>query len=168
MVNRSVAPRLFCVVAAHTSRSSCYSSIVRRNGGRLCGDATCRGISGPRCAKSASRLRRRIILRGLFFARRACLTVWRCKSSSNLMEVKDSEAQRRHREVGSEGSAEQNRDLTYRNRIRGHANRANWQRTVKPISIKGSWGKSGRCAGKTVKLTSGGLHRVRNSGLRGL
>jgi len=84
------------------------------------------------------------------------------------MEVKGSEAQRRHREVGSKGSAEQNRDLTYRNRIRGHAGRANWHEAVKPISIKGPWGKSGRCAGKMVKLTSGGLYCVRDSGLRGL
>ena len=90
---------------------------------------------------------------------RACLTVWRCKSSPNLMEVKDSEAQERRREVGSEGSAEQNRDLTYRNRIGGHAGRASWQRTAKPISIKRPWGKSGRCAGKAVKLNSGDLHR---------
>ena len=97
---------------------------------------------------------------------RACLTVWRCKSSPNLMEVKGSEAQGRHREVGSEGSAEQNRDLTYRNRIRGQAGRASGQRTAKPISIKGPEGKSGRCAGKTVKLTSGDLRRVRDSGLR--
>ena len=61
---------------------------------------------------------------------------------------------------------EQNRDLTYRNRIGGHADRANRHETTKPISIKGPWGKSGRCAGKTVKLTSGGLLRVRDSGLR--
>jgi len=94
------------------------------------------------------------------------LTVWRCKSSPNLMEVKGSEAQRRHREVRSEGRAEQNRDLTYRNRIRGQAVRASRQKATKPLSIKGPQGKSGRCAGKTVKLTSGGLPRVRDSGLR--
>jgi len=34
-----------------------------------------------------------------------------------------SEAQGRHREVGSEGSVEQNRDLTSRNRIRGRRTR---------------------------------------------
>ena len=97
---------------------------------------------------------------------RACLTVWRCKSSPNLMEVKGSEVQGRRREASSKGSTEQNRDLTYRNRIGGHTDRANWQRTAKPISIKGPWGKFGRCAGKTVRLTSGDLHRVRDSGLR--
>ena len=36
---------------------------------------------------------------------------------SNLMEVKDSEAQGRNREGLSEGSAEQRRELTNRNRI---------------------------------------------------
>ena len=81
------------------------------------------------------------------------------------MEVKGSEAQGRRREASSEGSAEQNRDLTYRNRIGGHTARANWHETAKPISIKGAWGKFGRCAGKAVKLTSGDLHRVRDSGL---
>lgn len=38
---------------------------------------------------------------------------------SNLMEVKDSKAQGPYCEVGSEGSAEQMHELTYRNRIRG-------------------------------------------------
>jgi hypothetical protein len=82
------------------------------------------------------------------------------------MEVKGSEVQGRRREASSKGSTEQNRDLTYRNRIGGHTDRASWQRTAKPISIKGPWGKFGRCAGKTVKLTSGDLHCVRDSGLR--
>jgi hypothetical protein len=82
------------------------------------------------------------------------------------MEVKGSEAQGRRREASSEGSAEQNRDLTYRNRIGGHADRASRHKATKPISIKGPWGKSGRCAGKAVKLTSGGLHRVWDSRLR--
>ena len=67
------------------------------------------------------------------------------------MEVKGSEAQRRHREVGSEGSAEQNRDLTYKNRIGGHTDRTNWREAVKSISVKRPWGKSGRCAG--ISLT---------------
>ena len=69
------------------------------------------------------------------------------------MEVKGSEAQRRHREVGSEGRAEQNRDLTYRNRIGGQAGRASRHETMKPISIKGPQGKSGRCAGRRSNLT---------------
>ena len=92
------------------------------------------------------------------------MTVWRRKSSPNLMEVNGSEAQRRHREMGSEGRAEQNRDLTYRNRIRGQAGRASRHKAAKPISIEGPQGKSGRGAGKTVKRSSGGLPRVRESG----
>jgi hypothetical protein len=78
------------------------------------------------------------------------------------MEVKGSEAQRRHHEVGSEGRAEQIRNLTYRNRIGGHTDRASWHKAAKPISIKGPWGKSGMCAGKAVRLTSGDLPRVRS------
>ena len=83
------------------------------------------------------------------------------------MEVKGSEAQGRRRETSSEGSAEQNRDLTYRNRIGGHTDRTSWHKAAKSISIKGPWGKFGRCAAKAVKLTSGDLPRVRDSGLRG-
>ena len=51
--------------------------------------------------------------------RRACLFAWRCKSSPNLMEVKGSKPQGRHREVGSEGSGEQTRGSMDKNRIRG-------------------------------------------------
>jgi hypothetical protein len=61
---------------------------------------------------------------------------------------------------------EQNRDLTYRNRIGGHTDRASRPGMTKPVSIKGPWGKFGRGAGKTVKLTSGDLHRVQDFGLR--
>jgi hypothetical protein len=82
------------------------------------------------------------------------------------MEVKGSEAQGRRREASSEGSAEQNRDLTYRNRIGGHADRASRHETTKPLSIKGPRGKFGRCAGKAVKLNSGDLPRVWDSRLR--
>ena len=39
--------------------------------------------------------------------RRACSAANGCKSRPNLMEVKGSEAQGRHREVRSEGSVEQ-------------------------------------------------------------
>jgi len=45
--------------------------------------------------------------RGLSVVRRACSAASGCKSRPNLMEVKGSEAQGRHREVGSEGSVEQ-------------------------------------------------------------
>jgi len=43
----------------------------------------------------------------VMLGRRACALTWRCKSSPNVMEVKGSEPQGRHREVGSEGSGEQ-------------------------------------------------------------
>jgi hypothetical protein len=82
------------------------------------------------------------------------------------MEVKGSEAQGRRREAMSEESVEQNRDLMYKNRIGGQAGRTSRQETTKSISIKGPQGKFGRSAGKTVKLTSGGLLRVWDSRLR--
>ena len=37
---------------------------------------------------------------------------------------------------------------------------------MKSISTKGHDCKSGRCAGKAVELTPGGLHRVSETGLR--
>jgi hypothetical protein len=86
--------------------------------------------------------------------------------SSNLMEVKDSEAQGRHREVLSEGSVEQRREPTNRNRIRGIPSRASGQMTDKPISIKGSGCKSSGCALKAVELTPGGLAGVSKRRLR--
>jgi hypothetical protein len=43
----------------------------------------------------------------LFLVRRACSAASGWKSRPNLMEVKGSEAQGRHGEVGSEGSVEQ-------------------------------------------------------------
>ena len=45
------------------------------------------------------------------------LNSWRWKSSLNLMEVKSSKAQGRHREVWSRGSVEQKREPMYKNRI---------------------------------------------------
>ncbi len=83
------------------------------------------------------------------------------------MEVKGSEAQGRHREVGSEGSVEQTREPMDKNRIRGIRRRASGHMTAKPISIKGAGCKFGGCARKAVELTSGGLVRV-PLGLRGL
>ena len=71
-----------------------------------------------------------------------------------------SEGQGRHREVVSEGSPEQSRDLTNRNRIRGSQGRTSRQGPTKSISIKGSGCRSGRCAAKAVELTPGGLRRV--------
>jgi hypothetical protein len=71
-----------------------------------------------------------------------------------------SEGQGRHREVESEGSLEQSRDLTNRNRIGGSQGRTSGQTATKSISIKGSGCRSGRCAVKAVELTPGGLRRV--------
>jgi hypothetical protein len=59
--------------------------------------------------------------------------------------------------VASEGSVEQNRDLTNRNRIRGMLGRTSGQLVAKSISIKGQDCRSGRCAGKAPGLTWGGL-----------
>ena len=53
-----------------------------------------------------------------------------------------------------------------KNRIRGIRHRANWQMTVKPISIKDAGCKFGGCALKVVELTSGDLWRVVKSRLR--
>lgn len=68
--------------------------------------------------------------------------------------------------MASEGSVEQNRDLTNRNRIRGILGRTSGPLTAKSISIKGQGCRSGRCAGKATELTWGGLHRVPSSELR--
>ena len=59
----------------------------------------------------------------------------------------------------SEGSVEQNRDLTNRNRVIGTPGRTSNRLLAKSISIKDLVCRSGRCAVKAVKLTSGGLHR---------
>ena len=76
--------------------------------------------------------------------------------------------QGRCREASSEGSMEQTRDLTYRNRIGGTKGGPGESAPDDEAPIhRGTAGfKSGRCAGKAVRLTSGDLHRVRNSGLR--
>jgi hypothetical protein len=79
---------------------------------------------------------------------------------SNLMEVKESEAQGRRREAVFEGSVERMREPTNRNRIRGSRGRTSWHESAKSASIKGRGCKSGGCAQKSVKLTSGDLCRV--------
>ena len=66
----------------------------------------------------------------------------------------------RRREAGSEGSVEQNRDLTNRNRVLGSSGRTRVQLATKSISIKGRGCRSGRCAGKAIELTWGGLRGV--------
>src|SRR5204862_5292781 len=74
--------------------------------------------------------------------------------------------QGRHREMACEGSAEQNRDLTNRNRISGILGRTSGRLTAKSRSIKDQGCRSGRCAGKAIELTWGGMRRVPSSELR--
>jgi hypothetical protein len=62
--------------------------------------------------------------------------------------------------MASEGSAEQNRGLTNRNRISGIPGRTSGRLIAKSISIKGQGCRSGRRAGKAIELTWGGLRRV--------
>jgi len=76
------------------------------------------------------------------------------------MEVKESEAQGRRREAGSEGSVERKREPMNKNRIRGCPGRTSQQVMTKSTSIKGQGRKFGGCAWKIVRLTSGGLCRV--------
>ena len=68
--------------------------------------------------------------------------------------------------MGSEGSVEQHRDLTNRNRISGIPGRTSGRLIAKSISIKGQGCRSGRRAGKAIELTWGGLRRVPISELR--
>ena len=80
----------------------------------------------------------------------------------NLVEVKGSEAQGRHREVGSEGSVEQSCEPTNRNWIVRRQGRTSWREATKSISIKGRQRKSSGCALKVSvgnQLTPGGLYR---------
>ena len=53
-----------------------------------------------------------------------------------------------------------------KNRIRGIRRVANWQVTVKPISIKSAGCKFGGCARKAVRLTLGDLLVVAKTQLR--
>jgi hypothetical protein len=79
------------------------------------------------------------------------------------MEVKGSEAQGRHREVGSEGSVEQTRGPMDKNRIGGLRCRASEQLIAKPISIKGAGSKFGGRGWKAVELIAGDLLCVTES-----
>ena len=79
---------------------------------------------------------------------------------SSLMEVKESEAQGRRREAGSEGSVERMREPMDKNRIGGCRGRTSWHESAKSSSIKGRGSKFGGCAQKIVRLTSGGLCRL--------
>jgi hypothetical protein len=62
--------------------------------------------------------------------------------------------------VASEGSAEQSRDLTNRNRIRGILGRTSGPHIAKSTSIKGHGCRSGGAAAKAIELTWGGLRHV--------
>ena len=62
--------------------------------------------------------------------------------------------------MASEGSAEQNRDLTNRKRISGIPGRTSGRLITKSISIKGQGCRSGRDAGKAIELTWGDLCHV--------
>ena len=73
------------------------------------------------------------------------------------MEVKGSEAQGRHREVGSEGSVEQRYGPMDKNRIRGLRRRTSWQRTTKSASSKDAGGKFGGRVSKAGELIAGEL-----------
>jgi hypothetical protein len=68
--------------------------------------------------------------------------------------------------VASEGSVEQNRDLTNRKRIRGISGRTSGRLITKSISIKDQGCRSDRGAGKAIELTWGGLRCVPSSELR--
>ena len=83
--------------------------------------------------------------------------VWEGASpSANLMEVKASEAQGRHREVGSEGSVEQTYEPTHRNWISRRQGRTSQRVVTKSISIKVRKRKSSGCVRKDSVLTPGG------------
>jgi hypothetical protein len=82
---------------------------------------------------------------------------WGASPLTNLMEVKDSEAQGRDREVASERSVEQRCEPMDKNRIRGRRRWTSWQMATKSISIKAVDCKSGGCVLKVVELTSGDL-----------
>lgn len=79
---------------------------------------------------------------------------------SSLMEAKESEAQGRRREAGSEGSVERIREPMNKNRIRGSRGRTSQPLMAKSRSIKDRDCRFGGCAWKIVRLTSGGLCRV--------
>ena len=68
--------------------------------------------------------------------------------------------------MASEGSVEQSRDLTNRNRIRGIHGRTSGPLIAKSRSIKGHGCRSDRCAVKAIELTWGGLRHVPFSELR--
>jgi len=90
--------------------------------------------------------------------------------SPNLVEVKGSEAQGRHREVGSEGSVEQSYEPTDRNWISRRQGRTSRREMTKSIFTKGRTRKSSGCVAKVSdgkRLTPGGLQRCLGIGTGG-
>ena len=79
------------------------------------------------------------------------------------MEVKGSEAQGRHREVGSEGSVEQRYGPMDKNWIGGLGRRTSWALTTKSVSIKDAGGKSSGRVSKAAELIAGDLLHVSDS-----
>src|SRR6516162_7393250 len=83
----------------------------------------------------------------------ACSIAWGWKSP---VQPDGGEGLAKHkggrREAASEGSAEQNRGLTDRNRIGGILGRTSGQRVAKSISIKGQVCRSGRVRGRRSDL----------------
>jgi hypothetical protein len=79
------------------------------------------------------------------------------------MEVEGSEAQGRHREVGSEGSVEQRHGPMNKYRMMRSTVPGELASDAKPISIKGTGGKSGGRVSKAVELISGDLLCVTES-----
>jgi hypothetical protein len=70
------------------------------------------------------------------------------------------------REAGSERSAERKREPMNKNRMKRRERGASGQVTAKPISIKSAERKSGGCAWKAARLTSGDLRRAPQSAER--
>ena len=79
------------------------------------------------------------------------------------MEVKGSEAQGRHLEVGSEGSVEQRYGPMDKNGIGGLRRRTSGTVIAKSVSIKDTGGKSGGGVSKAVELIAGELLHVSDS-----
>jgi hypothetical protein len=91
--------------------------------------------------------------------------------SPNLVEVKGSEAQGRHREVGSEGSVEQSYEPTDRNWISRRQGWTSRREMTKSIFTKGRTRKPSGCVAKVrvgKRLTPGGLPCCLGNGTGGI
>ena len=86
---------------------------------------------------------------------------WGGSSHANLVEVKVSEAQGRHREVGSEGSVEQKYEPTNRNWINRRQGGTSLREITKSVFTKSRQRKFSGCVPKVSqrkRLTPGGLY----------